>query len=382
MKIYNNTLMKTILKLALIFLTLGCRTVYSQNAFNYEKVPDDIRSKNAISDDERAKTIAGIPNLYDLTKSLPAGFARDGSADYTEYLQNGINTNQNVIFPDFPVLINSKGLSLKSNTTVVFAKNSKLILSPASASSYQIIRMHNISNTKLYYPNIVGDRNGHMGSTGEWGMGISIRGGSNHEVYNANVSNCWGDGIYLADGVKNVTLYNPYVDNNRRNGISVVSANGVKMYNALASNTNGTQPMAGIDIEPNHNTDVIDNILVQNPITYNNKSQGVLFVLKSLAGPTGKNVNIDIVNHKDIGSNYGMGFYNGSKKQGALPVQGNIHIVNPDWSGSRQSPIFMDKDMDNNQVNLKITHARAGRKSISDLKRISSQAKNVEFGDN
>ena len=374
--------MKTTLKLALIFLTLGCKTVYSQNGFDYQKVPDNIRSKTTVSDDERAKTIANVSNLYDLTKSLPSGFARDGSVDYTDYLQNGINSNQNVIFPDFPVLINSKGLSLKSNTTVVFAKNSKLILSPTSSGSYQVIRMHGLNNVRLYYPNIVGDRNRHIGSEGQWGMGISIRGGSDHEVYNANVSNCWGDGIYLADGVKNVTLNSPYVDNNRRNGISIVSASGIKIYNALASNTNGTEPMAGIDIEPNRNADIIDNILVQDPVTYNNKIRGVLFVLKSLAGPVGKNVNVDIVNHKDIGSGYGMGFYNGSKKQGALPVKGNIHIVNPDWSGSRQSPIFMDKDMDSNQVDLKITHARTGRKTVSDLKSISSQAKNVEFDDN
>jgi hypothetical protein len=374
--------MKTTLKLALIFLTLGCKTVYSQNGFDYQKVPDNIRSKTAVSDDERAKTIANVSNLYDLTKSLPSGFARDGSVDYTDYLQNGINSNQNVIFPDFPVLVNPKGLSLKSNTTVVFAKNSKLISSPASTGSYQIIRIHNLNNVKLYYPNIVGDRNGHIGSTGEWGMGISIRGGGGIEVYNANVSNCWGDGIYLADGVKNVTLNCPYVDNNRRNGISIVSANGVKVTNAVASNTNGSQPMAGIDIEPNRNSDVIDNISVQDPVTYNNKMQGILFVLKSLAGPVDKNVNIDIVNHKDIGSSYGMGFYNGSKKQGALPVKGNIHIVNPDWSGSKQSPILMDKDMDSNQVDLKITHAKAGRKSASDLKRIASPAKNVEFDDN
>ena len=372
--------MKTILKLTLIFLTLGCKAVYSQNGFNYEKVPDNIRSKNAVSDDERAKTIAGIPNLYDLTKSLPDGFVRDGSVDYTDYLRNGINSNQNVIFPDFPVLVNPKGILLKSNTIVVFAKNSKLIVSPASTGSYQIIKINNASNTKLYYPNIVGDRNGHVGSTGEWGMGISIWGGTDIEIYNANVSNCWGDGIYIANAAKNITLYSPYVDNNRRNGISVVSANGVKIYNMLASNTNGTSPMAGIDIEPNHNTDVIDNILVQDPVTFNNKDKGVQLVLKSLAGTASKNVNVDIVNHQDIHSNYGMGFYLGSKKAGALPVQGNIRIVNPDWSGSKQSPIFMDNDMDSNQINLKISHARGGRKS--DLKRISSRAKNVEIGDN
>jgi hypothetical protein len=371
--------MKTIIKIAVILLAFGCKEVYSQSGFTYEKVPEEIKSKNTISDNERAKTVASLPGLYDLTRSLPSGFVRDGSVDYTDYLQNGINANQNVIFPDFPVLVNSKGIVLRSNTNVVFAKNSKLILSPASTDNYQIIRMYGLKNTKLYYPNIVGDRNGHIGTTGEAGMGISIRAGSDDEVYNANVSNCWGDGIYLADGTKNITLYNPYVDNNRRNGISIVSASGIKVYNMIASNTNGTAPMAGIDIEPNGNADIIDNILLQDPVTYNNKIRGVLLVLRGLAGATSKNINIDIVNHKDIGSGYGMGFYLGSKKEGVLQVQGNIRVTNPDWSASRQAPIFMDTDMDSNAINLQITNPRAGRKSVSDLKKIAPNAKNVQF---
>lgn len=369
--------MKTLAKIAFALLFFSCKQVYSQNDFSYKRVPFNFTSKVEVSDDDRAKTITNTPNLYDLTQALPEGFVKDGSVDYTDYLQKGINTNQNVLFPNFPVSVNSKGLSLRSNMIVVFAKNSKLILQPTETDNYQVIRMYNTRNTKVYYPNIIGDREGHLGKGGEAGMGISIRGGGDNEVYNAHISNCWGDGIFFGDLTKNNTLYSPFLDNNRRNGISIVWADGVKIYNMLSSNTNGTAPMAGIDIEPDSNDQHIDNILLQDPVTFNNKARGILFAFKNFTGKSRKSVNIDVNNPKDIGSNIGAAFYLGTKKQGSVPVQGNIKITNPDWHAAKK-PIYMDSDMDNNGVNLKIK----GGNSNSSLKRIASKARNVEFDRN
>lgn len=366
--------MKTLTKATLVFLLFSCKQVYSQNDFTYRSVPADLIGKVAVSDDDRAKTISNTPNLYDLTQSLPAGFVKNGSVDYTDYLQQGINANQNVIFPDFPVLVSSKGLSLKSNMIVIFAKNSKLILQPTETENYQVIRMYNNKNTKLYYPNIVGDKQGHLGRGGEAGMGISIRGGSDDEVYNARVTNCWGDGIFFGDLCKNITLYSPFLDNNRRNGISIVWADNIKIYNMLSTNANGTAPMAGIDIEPDNNKQHIDNILLQDPVTFNNASRGILFAFKNFTGAASQLVNIEIKNHKDIGSGIGAAFYLGAKKPGSVPVSGNIKITNPDWSGSKK-PMYMDPDMDNNGVNLRISGS--GSKG-GDIKRIASKARNVQ----
>ncbi|HTD39027.1 MAG TPA: right-handed parallel beta-helix repeat-containing protein [Mucilaginibacter sp.] len=367
--------MKTLTKVTLVFLLFSCKLVYSQNDFTYRSVPASLTSKVAVSDGDRAKTIANTPNLYDLTQSLPAGFVRNGSVDYTDYLQKAINANQNVIFPDFPVLVNSKGIVLKSNMIVIFAKNSKLILQPTETDNYQVIRMYNTKNTKLYYPYIVGDREGHLGHGGEAGMGISIRGGSDNEVYNAHITNCWGDGIFFGDLTKNITLYSPFLDNNRRNGISIVWADGIKIYNMLSTNTNGTAPMAGIDIEPDDNTQHVDNILLQNPVTFNNKIRGILFAFKNFTGKANQSVNIDINNHKDIGSNIGVAFYLGAKKEGSVPVLGNIKFTNPDWSGSKK-PMYMDPDMDNNGVNLRISGSGS---NAGNLKRLASKARNVQF---
>ena len=38
---------------------------------------------------------------------------------------------------------------------------------------------------------------GHTGNTGEWGHGIAVFGSTNVTIENVDISQCWGDGIYL-----------------------------------------------------------------------------------------------------------------------------------------------------------------------------------------
>ena len=64
-----------------------------------------------------------------------------------------------------------------------------------------------------------------------------------------------GDGIYVGAASdswsQNVTIKNVVVDNAYRNGISVISIDGILIDNAVIVNTGGTLPQTGIDFEPN-----------------------------------------------------------------------------------------------------------------------------------
>ena len=59
-----------------------------------------------------------------LTDYLPRNFVRDGSMDYTSFIQIALIKNPNIVFPDFPVLINDSGLEIPSNRTLTFLKGS------------------------------------------------------------------------------------------------------------------------------------------------------------------------------------------------------------------------------------------------------------------
>lgn len=308
----------------------------TSNNFNYSTLPVKYHHTDSNKEKIQANINAKFPNAYDLTKSLPANYVKDGSVDYTTNLQEAINNNPIVCFPNFPILINNNGLSLKSNSTVIFKPKSALILSPTNQPGYAILKIANIQNVKVYYPVIIGDRDKHLGTKGEWGMGISVTSAQNIEIYSPKVSKCWGDGIYVtgttAQNSSNILISKPQLDYNRRNGISIISGIGINIIGGAISNTFGTDPMSGIDFEPDGGNNDINNVLVKGLVTYNNAGSGVLISLSRLPSEQAKQVNIDIDGHVDERSQNAFwlgGFYDSYKNGQGLT--GKINITNSKW---------------------------------------------------
>lgn len=268
----------------------------------------------------------------DLTDYLPKNFSKKGDVNYTKYLQKGIDNNKKIILPDFPVMIDFGGLRLSSNSEVLFQENSKLLLQPNSEELYGMIYMEGVENVKVYFANLVGDRDRHQGDKGEWGMGFFIRNSKNIKIYNPIISKMWGDGIYIGNlnnPSEKIEINFAVIDNNRRNGISIVAGENIFVKNSLIANTNGTIPQSGIDIEPNKPDDFIKNIFLENIITYNNADSGLIFALDNLQGNKLDRVKIDINRFKDYYSNKGIDFYVDRGYNKFLePLKGAISIRN------------------------------------------------------
>jgi len=295
---------------------------------------------------------------FSIENILPLNYVKDGSYDYTDYVQQALNKYNNITFPGFPILINDKGLYLKSNSKITFMPGSKLILKPTSKSNYSIIQMRNVSDVTLVNPVIIGDRALHQGTEGEWGMGISIYSSSNITITGANVSNCWGDGIYISR-VKNssssimVHISNSSLSFNRRDGISIISVDGLLLDSIYSANCNGTLPMSGINFEPESYKDDLLNIEVRNVKTENNPGNGIQIGLKKIYGGSDKKMNIKIINHTDNGSNIGLKVSASiSRRVNNESVNGTIIIQNPDWRNNAQSPL--QASIYDNQIKLKI----------------------------
>jgi len=299
-----------------------------QPPFSYKAVPKRFAGTMLMA---RANMDLGA--AYDLTQSLPAGYVKDGSVDYTSKLQEAINNHQDVVFPDFPVMVNTAGLSLKSNTSVFFKKHSKVVLQSNSLPSYVIIKIYHQQNIKVYSAVVEGDRDNHQGTAGEGGMGIKIAGSSNITLYSPKVSKCWGDGIYLAndrDVVSDgITISNAQLDFNRRNGLTITGGRNISIDNALVSNTSGTPPMAGIDIEPNDYKSIVDNVSITGYTSYNNKTSGLQLGISNMPGPLAKSVNIKVDNMVSVGSYCGVivgGTFD--NRGGTQKLDGNIELSN------------------------------------------------------
>jgi hypothetical protein len=320
------------------FCICCCEAQNQLAVFRYMPVPEKylvLQDKNMF----KSEITEAKRTSFDLTKTLPAGYVKNGTVDYTSYLQAGLDKNRNVTFPAFPVLINEKGLNIRSNSKVVFPDGAALIMKPNALKSYEIIRIREAEDVDLYSPVIIGDRKQHMGTDGEWGMGIDIRASKNVRIINPSIKECWGDGIYLGQMKNtinsNIAIYNAVLDFNRRNGISVICVNGLQLVHPVISNTTGASPMTAIDIEPNSPANVIDNINISSPVTFNNSKCGILLALRALTNSNKQhNVNITINGHVDEGSfiAFNMGWFKPDKQ--GLPLGGNIKVTDAVWKNN------------------------------------------------
>ena len=257
----------TLLCTVVILFSAACKSFSQAENFNYKQVPAKY-FENKLPDSLVAAAQKSIRNAFDATAMLPQGYVKNATVDYTAYIQQALNRHSIVLMPDFAVLVADTGLTLRSGQTLIFNKHSQVRLMPGSKHTYEIIRIHQAHNVTLYYPVIYGDKNTHTGTAGQWGMGIAVRASSNVTIVAPKVYHCWGDGIYIGQiehvPAENVKIYNMYLDDNRRNGMSVTSVKGLFVSGGVVSNSNGQMPQSGIDIEPNFESDVIDNITIIN----------------------------------------------------------------------------------------------------------------------
>ena len=245
-----------------------------------------------------------------------------------------------VYIPDGTYMINAYGtaenggIKPKSNIRIILSNNAILQAIATSGSHYQIVWFNGVNNSSISGGKIIGDRNKHLSTGGEWGYGIWVNSSNNISVSNIKVSDCWGDGI-LVGGNKttqyysqNVIIENFVCDNNRRQGISIISAKDLIIRNGILSNTNGTAPQAGIDFEPNVKTNITQNVLMENVQVLNNYGWGIDFWFYNLIGGTGEKVTIKINNCTVTGNKkgqirYGSGFTSANSYYNYLDITVN-----------------------------------------------------------
>ena len=138
---------------------------------------------------------------------------------------------------------------------------------------------------------ICGDLETHTGSEGQWGHGIALEGVTNYVIEDVECKHCWGDGINLkvshngdGDEISSLTesghcmygrLINVNSHHNRRQGMSIGGAIHLEVINSVFSNTRGSNPQSGVDIEPNKTVNFATHILFLNCLFSANAHQGI-----------------------------------------------------------------------------------------------------------
>jgi hypothetical protein len=257
--------------------------------------------------------------------------------------------------------IDAAGLDLRTNSHVRFASGASIKLLSHNTDTYEIMRLADVDNVTLESPYLDGSKELNSATSGEWGMGISINGATNCTITSPTTINCWGDGIYINNsdrnsGVysKNITVNSHHATGCRRQGVSIISGSGITFNTPLWENIGGTQPGAGLDIEPNDNTAVFENISIVSPTTNNCAGGGILIYFGFLPGPVSKTVGISITGHTDTGSPGGSFNVQGLHLNGYV-VNGSITSTDPVWKTAMSL-----EDWDKGGPTVTVTNAKIG----------------------
>ncbi len=284
---------------------------------------------------------AKISNEDDVVHASVFGVVSDGVSNDTSRLQDAIDRSVGkTLLIGGQCRIDTQGLSLRSGSRVRFEPGASIKLLAHDTPSYQMLRMWDVSDVVLENATLDGSRelNSAQPKTHSegYGMGISIAGSSKITIKSATTVGCWGDGIYLANSYQPTSMPPQYIhvidhhaNNCRRQGISIISGRNVFIEGGLWENIGGTAPSAGLDIEPNSNRDVLENIRIVNPVTRNCKI-GILVYLLKIAGVESKDVQIDISGQRDESAKIAAFSVSGLDTKGSI-VKGRIVNRSATW---------------------------------------------------
>ncbi|GGA42789.1 right-handed parallel beta-helix repeat-containing protein [Dyella nitratireducens] len=253
-----------------------------------------------LGSDVRGGILAPVVNVRDM------GAKGDGRTDDTDAFQAAVDevpeTGGSVIVPRGDYRIDAtKSIVLHSNMLLMMDPAATLAAIPNKVPKYRVIKVWNISNVRIVGGRLVGERRLHVTESNtpiggdEQGFGIEMLNAHNVIVSDMHVSDFWGDGIWIGahagwddgtggplDDVRpstNVLINRVHCSYNRRQGLSVGPADNVTIMNSTFSftgptATEGTRPMAGIDLEPQRQG-LLRNVSISHCIFMRNRGCGM-----------------------------------------------------------------------------------------------------------
>jgi len=233
------------------------------------------------------------------------GAVGDGFTDDTVAIQAAIAAADNLYWPEGTYLVNtaSNAMVPTSKTGMWWSGYGATIKAKdgaTAAGNALMLRLFNCTDVVIEGLTLDGNRDNRSAFASSSHC-IQINDGDNITLRDVVVKNSTYDGIYVrgtTPGTEStyptkILLDNVVVDNAYRNGLSLIGANGVTIRGGRFTNTNGTAPQAGIDIEPNpSDTYSVKNVLIDGAHFENNTGTGI-----TITGNSGLlSENIRIVN--------------------------------------------------------------------------------------
>lgn len=190
-------------------------------------------------------------------------------------------------------------------------------------------------------------------TAGEFAMSIHINNATNVTIKGLTLDGSGGDGIYAA-GWTNCLIEDVYALNHRRQGLSIIRCNGLTIRNSIFDDTEGTDPEAGIDVEPNNTLDDIVDLNIYHTVMRGNNGAGFMTAVSRIDGTqpdmhilledcyfAGNGIDSD---NDGPDQNFNIGGTNNFGGAGALnPIQGSLTYRRIAIDGAQQQLFYSRK---------------------------------------
>ena len=295
----------------------------------------------------------------DSTRFLQAAFNSDAAEVVVDKMPSPWVTtplkgfsNKRVVFEDGVELVAKKGSFLGGGDHVMSFINCSNVTLTGRAT----LRMHKADYQK---PPYVKSEHRHA---------LNFYGSRNMTIEGLTIVESGGDGIYLGQGngpCRNFVLRGVTSVNNRRQGISVISVDGLLIDRCTFKDTSGTPPAAGIDFEPNKGNQHICNVTMRDSVFENNDGCGIEFHLMHLDAKSPP-ISVVIENCRSAGNRVAFKFACAGAPP-AGPLQGSVVCRNCELDGSAGSAFTLMKEKEGS-VNLSFENCRWREKGMPALR--------------
>lgn len=187
-------------------------------------------------------------------------------------------------------------IDMKSRCRLQIHPQAQLIVIPNGEPRYQMVNLRGCEDFEIIGGIFYGDRDLHNYSasgTHEWGHCFAAYGAKRGNILTTRAENFPGDGLSVGRNedvrCNDIFVGNSVFTRNRRQGISVVTGDQIYLIGNECSFTGddrpgeaaGTEPMCGIDIEPEKDAGSISDIYVIGNRLIGNKRYGLLLERRS-----------------------------------------------------------------------------------------------------
>ena len=207
-------------------------------------------------------------------------------------------SNQEVVFEDGVELVAKRGEFKGLRDSLLFYHQTTNAVVRGLGKKGGVLRMWKCDYRKPPY------------APAEWRYALQLRGVNGMTVENMTFRSSGGDGIVVARGSRDVVIRKCVCDDNHRQGISVGDCENLLIEDTVLSNTKGTPPQAGIDIEPDVNTERLINVVLRNCLSKGNAGNGFEMYLDKL-DDTSRPISIRFENCRSVGNRHGAAVHGG-----------------------------------------------------------------------